>query len=302
MRKLRNDTDNLRDRRISYIFLLSLALLCLIMGIVSENLGVRLHREELADSRRALTLCADALREWENAEAYEERYAAAVRFESAVASLPAEVDVDALLGLAAAMRSQNYADSKAVHALSDTFSLLGAIDYTDDAEARHTIAQALEAASDSVIASDSEAEEEVAALPLPEVTAYASKIAKKGIKAVFGSRAGTLEPVLSDTGDSFYAEAENIRMTFSASDGRMESFVYIRLGDTPEYEMSRSERLLAAEEFFDLNRRIKAAKVTDSGEICGFLIADIEAGKDTYRAAVDRYGRVWSLTKVSAMP
>ncbi len=296
MRKLRSDNENLRDTRIAYTFLISLTVLCLVLGLVATHLGTRLHKNELDDCRGTLTLCSDALREWDLAQSAEARYAAALRFENAVSALPSQVDVTPLLSLSKQMRQ---GETVNIHAFSDTFSLLAALDYTDSSEAVTIIAKAIENVSLAVPENLPEEESESVSAPLPEVIAYSGKLAKKGIAAMFGTNAGTLTPVLSEAGDVFTAESENLRMTFSASDGCLDSFVYIRLGDTPKMALSDTERLSEALAFFNLSRhRSSAANISTVGSTCGFLLADITSGEDIYRAAVDVYGRVWSITKV----
>ncbi len=297
MRKFRSNTENIRDMRIAYTFLLSLAVVCLILGVVSTRLGSRLHANELADSYRALTLCSDALREWDSAQSDESRYAAAIRFGDAAAMLPSEVELEPLLSLADKMRAGEDA-ANAVHTFADTFALLAALDYADDAEARAVIASALDGVVGALAPETSQPPSADVEQLLPEVVAYSGKVAAKGIKAIFGANAGTLTPHLAESGDVFVAENENLRMTFSAADGNLESFIFIRLGDVPSIELNDSERLRAALDFFNLNRRKRGADADIAGEVCGFLIADITAGEDSYRAAVDKYGRVWSLTKV----
>ncbi|MBQ8551216.1 MAG: hypothetical protein IJ428_00215 [Clostridia bacterium] len=298
MRKLRSDTENIRDTRIAYTFLLSLAVLCLILGIIATNLGSRLHANELADSYMSLTLCSDALREWDDAASDEARYAAAIRFGNAAARLPSEVKLEPLLSLADKMRSGDGAASE-VRAFADTFALLATLDYADNAEARSIIAETIDGVHSALTEKLDEDPPEAAGELLPEVVAYSQKVAQKGIEAIFGGNAGSLSPILAESGDVFVAENDNLRMTFSAADGSLESFVYIRLGDAPSTVRSRSERLSAALDFFNLNRRRgKGTDASIAGELCGFMLADITAGEETYRAAVDKYGRVWSLMKV----
>lgn len=297
MRQFRSDAENIRDMRIAYTFLISLAAVCLILGIVSTRLGARLHANELADSYRALKLCSDALSEWETAGSDELRVNAALRFKDAAARLPSEVELEPLIGLADRMGTGADA-AYTVRAFYDTFTLLAALDYTSSAEARTVIATTLDGVGDALMPEEAPTEGGAEKLLPPEVVAYSGKVVAKSIKAVFGTNAGTLEPVLADTGDVFVAENDNLRMTFSAEDGSLESFVFIRLGDTPTIELNDSERLGAALDFFLLNRRRKGAEAKISGELCGFLIADITAGDELYRTAVDKYGRVWSLVKV----
>ncbi len=297
MRKMRSDTENLRDTRIAYTFLISLSIICLILGLLATSLGTRLHKNELADYRGSLTLCSDALREWSIAESAEERYAAAIRFSTAVASLPSEVELEPLLSLSKRM----YSDSAVltdVNTYADTFALLAALEYTTQAEARDIIARTLSSVKSALYPTPPQSDEVSAVLP-PEVLAYTKKAVTKGIRAVFGNSTISLEPVLNESGDTFTAETENLRMSFSASDGCLDSFIYIRVGNTPTAEMNESERIAAVRDFFARTRHRGAiTNITKSEELCGFLLADITAGGETYRASVDRHGRVWSITKV----
>ncbi len=296
MRKLRSDNENLRDTRIAYTFLISLTVLCLVLGLMATHFSTKLHKNELDGCRGALTLCSDALREWELAQSPEERYAAALRFENAASALPSQVDVTPLLSMSKQMRQGKNVN---IHPFSDTFSLLAALDYTNSDEAASIIAKAIQNVSLAVPENLPKEESESVSAPLPEVIAYSEKVAKRGIAAMFGTNAGALIPALSETGDVFTAESENLRMTFSAADGCLDSFVYIRLGNTPKNALSDTERLAEALAFFNLSRhRSSKADISTVGSSCGFLIADITSGNDIYRTAVDVYGRVWSIAKV----
>ncbi len=297
MRKMRSDTENLRDTRIAYTFLISLSIICLILGLLATSLSSRLQKNELADCRNALTLCSDALREWGTAESGEDRYAAAIRFATAAASLPSEVELEPLLTLSKRMYSDRTVISD-VNTYADTFSLLAALEYTTQTEARDIIVKTLSSVSTALYPTISQSDEAAAILP-PEVLTYTKKTVIKSIRAVFGSNALSLEPVLNESGNTFTAESENLRMSFSASNGCLDSFIHIRVGDSPTTEMNESERIAAVRDFFDrVRHRGVVTDITKSGELCGFLLADITAGGETYRAAVDRHGRVWSITKV----
>lgn len=303
MRSFRKDGANLRDTRISYLFILSLTLICAIMGIMIGRQGALIHAKELEACYESLTLCADALDEWSAAVSDEARYAAAIRFGSAVASLPSEVSAQPLLALADNMRSGQSAKTR-VRALSDTFALLASIEYTDDEEARRIIAETIDGVNRELVLEpprmNARSAEPTAAI-LPEVVRYSRDVAKRAVGTLFGRNASTLELVLSDDGGAWITETDNLRMTFSAEDGSLDGFVYIRLGDQPSEQFTEEERLSAARDFFiDMRRTTASAQVSASGELCGFLLAEINDGGEIWYSAVDSYGRIWSLIKGTA--
>ncbi len=300
MRSFRRDRVNLRDMRISYIFILSLTLICAVMGMIITNQENLIHANELESCHESLTLCADALDEWSAATDDEGRYSASLRFENAVMSLPSEVETAPLLSLVGGMRGND--DSAAyVRALADTFSLLASIDYTDEREARELIALTLEGVSQELgLKSEPvlQPTQDEVSIP-PEVKAYTSTVVKQSIRSLFGKNAGVLEAVLSDEGGLWLVENDNLRMSFSASEGSLEEFVYIRLGDHPSEKVTREEQLSLVCDFYsDMRRTRSKISAEPSGEICGFLFARITDGEEIWQSAVDSYGRIWSLIKV----
>lgn len=299
MRSFRKNSDNLRDTRVAYTFLLSLAAVCTVLGIVTTHQGSKLHDYELRDCYRSLNLCADALSEWDAAVVESERYGAWVRFDEAIETLPSSVDIVPLRTLASDMLSGAEVAAR-VSAYTDTFLLLASLDYSDELEAQTVVSETLLAVSEAVVPGyDSGTAQSEYSVIAPEVLRFSRDIAKDTIYRVFDGGAGSLSPALSDTGDKWYAETSNLRMTFSARDGELESFVCIHVGHTPSTVLTEEERLSSALEFFNENRRIgKCSEAVPAGEFCGFLIAELEEGGELYRAAVDSSGRVWSLTKV----
>lgn len=301
MRSLRKDSENLKDTRIAYTFLLSLAAVCIILGVLTNGLDKRLRENELSDCYRSLSLCSDALYEWEISESEEERYSAAIRFENAVPALPGTVELAPLSRLAAAMK-EGAAAPEAIKAYAETFSILGVIDYRDGREARTLIGETLAALGDSAGLSVKDEETVSAELPA-EVLAYSRKNAEDGIDAVLGNGSGTLEPKLSGDRSTWDVETENLRMTFSTRDGSLEGFVFLRLGNgsavgdgTP---LPDEDRIAAALELFDGTVRYRGrAEISNVSKMCGFLISEISVSDNVYRAAVDEVGRVWSLIKV----
>lgn len=297
MRSFRKDSENLRDTRIAYTFLLSLALVCAILGIVATQLGGDLQKSELQDCYKALTLCADALEAWSEADGAEARYAASVRFENAAASLPSEVELEPILSLADYMRMGQSAEGR-VRAFADTFALLSSIDYTSEAEARRIIAETLGGVSDKVLGDALAKPAVVAEIPPPEVLAYTKRVAEGTVKTLFGGNALGLELSQSEKG-SWVTETENLRMSFSGADGSLEGFVYIRVGNAPSDILSEAERLSAALEFYKSTRRTAGgASVKNASEACGFTLCEISDGEENWHITVDAHGRIWSLTKV----
>lgn len=301
MRPFRRDSVNLRDMRISYIFILSFAFICAVMGIIITSQENRIHTNELENCHESLTLCADALEEWGTAGDDEARYSASVRFKNALMSLPAEVETEPMLMLANDMREGESA-AVYVQALADTFALLASIDYVDDTEARELIAITLEGVNAELGLEPTEPASH--SLPTdtsvaPEVRQYTRNVVKQSIRSLFGKNASTLETVLSDEGDLWLVENDNLRMSFSASDGALEEFVYIRIGDHPTQKVSKEEQLSRVGDFYsDMRRTTASVSVEPAGTVCGFMVVDITDGEEIWQSSVDSYGRVWSLIKV----
>ena len=300
MRSFRRDRDNLRDTRIPYIFLMSFALVCAIMGMIITHQENLIHSRELETYYESLTLCGDALDEWRTAPDDEARNSAVMRFSGAIESLPSEVEAAPLLVFADNMREGTESDAR-VRALSDTFMLLSSIDYTNETEARELIGVTLNGVANELGLNSSEAASTAESVTdiLPEVREYSRRIVNKSIRNLFGKNAGTLETVLSESGNNWIVENSNLRMSFSASDGGIEEFVYIRIGSHPGEKLGEEERLSCVRRFFSEMRRTSAnVQVTPIGEMCGFLLAGIEEKEQKWQSAVDEYGRIWSLIKV----
>lgn len=303
VRTLRKDSENLRDVRIAYTLLLSLALICVILGIVSERLGLKLKRNELDDCYRSLAVCSDTLADFELEDTLEDKYSAALRFENALATLPGKVELAPLAGLAELMK-QNAADAATVRTYAETFSLLGALEYNSGKEAEETAAAALRAVGEVLGPGGDAGAADLTDVRLPaEVLGYSKENAQKGIYAVFGKGAGTLEAALSEDGRGWYVEADNLRMTFSAENGSLEGFIYLRIGSGSTVgkgeRMSDEERMASAMELLDSTVRYSGkAEAEKAGEACGFLVTEISVKDSLYRATVDEAGRVWSLMKV----
>lgn len=297
MRSFRKDSENLRDTRIAYTFLVSLGFVCLVLGVVATRLGGDLQKSELQSCYESLTLCADALEAWNEADGAEARYEASLRFESAAARLPSEVELEPIMSLSDYMRMGNSAEGR-VRAFADTFALLSSIDYTSEAEARRIIAETLGGVCDKVLGDAIENFAAAAEIPPQEVLAYTKRVAEGTVKTLFGGNAVGLE-LLQGEGGSWVAETENLRMSFSGADGSLEHFVYIRIGDAPSNIINEDERLSTALEFYKSTRRnAGGASVTNVDEVGGFTSCEVSDGEEFWHITVDKYGRVWTLTKV----
>ena len=300
MRSFRRDRVNLRDTRISYVFLISLAFVCTVMVIIITRQENLIHSHELEAYYESLTLCGDALDEWRTAPDGETRRSAIMRFRDAVKSLPSGVEAESFFVFADNMRNGNESEAR-VRALTDTFMLLSSIDYANADEAEELIGITLNGVADELGLYSSEAEstaESVAEI-LPEVKQYTRNIVNKSIRNLFGKNSGTLEPLLSESGDKWLVENSNLRMSFSASDGNIEEFVYIRLGSHPGEKLEKEERVSCVQSFFCQMRRTSAnVQMTVLGEMCGFLLVGVEEKEQAWQSAVDEYGRIWSLIKV----
>ncbi len=289
--------------RIAYVFLLSLTLVCVVLGVTVTSLGKRLHTSELSGCYRSLNLCADALGSFASSTDADERHNAALRFEAALSGLPSKVGLEPLSALSSDMVVGNIADAK-VRAYAETFALLASLEYEDASEAGRLVSETLTAVHGAVGGENqSDNQASTSAEISPEVLKYSRKYAKSNMSEIFGTGAGALDLQLANDSSSWYAETDNLRMTFSSRDGRLEGFIYIRLGSgvavKPEEAVDEAERLAAALDFFNSTRRSgKCTKAVSAGEFCGFILAEMESGDELYRAAVDEGGRVWSLMKV----
>ena len=297
MRSFRSNRVNLRDTRIAYTFLLLFTLICAILGMTVTELGSELRGSRLEGCYEALSLCADALEAWRTSDSAEDRYAASLRLETAAARLPSEVELEPIMSLADHMRMGESAAER-VRTFADTFALLASIDYADEAEARRIIAETLDGVDSAMVSVPTETASVTATLQ-PEVLEYSKKTVQKSIKKLFGANASALDVVLSDDGGSWTAETENLRMSFSSTDGSLDGFVYIRIGSKPSVSASEGEQLAAALDFYrSTHRGAPAAEVNAVGSTCGFAVCEIADGGERWQVTIDSHGRVWSLVKV----
>ncbi len=301
MRSFRSNRTNFRDLRIVYIFLIAFLLVGVLAVITVTRQEKVIQAKELEASYESLTLCADALGEWIESDDSTSKYSAAMRFENAAVRLPYEVEATPLLTLAEKMRVGE-CDSHTVSALEDTFRLLSAINFADSEEAREIISLTLNGVSDELglLQTETAAQSIPDTEPVPpEVVEYTRGVVKRSIRSLFGKNAHTLEVVLSEAGDMWLAENDNLRMSFSASDGSIEEFVYIRLGDYAAEKLTQDERIERAKSFFSEMRRISPDVSAESvGQMSEFLLIKLEDGEEAWQASVDEYGRIWTLIKV----
>lgn len=295
---LRGDGQNLKDIRVAYTLLISLAVICTVLGTVAVTRDERLHDYELRDCYRSFRLCSDSISEWMYAADESERYAAGIRFDEAVSTLPEDVDIAPLKQLAGGMLYGGCTDAQ-IRAYFETFSLLAALDYEDKESAEFTASETLDAVAETFSLSVSEeTEKDVLAVLPPETLRFSKDIAKHSVRSIFKGGAGAVEPALSEDGREWLVETSNLRISFSSTDGRIESFVCIHVGHTPTDVLTGEERLSSALDFLNENRRTDNGRILSAEDFCGFLAVDLEADGEYYRAAVDSAGRVWSLTKV----
>ncbi len=302
MRGFRSDRVNFADTRIAYTLLIAIAAVCTVMGVFASQADHRLRDYELDSCYSVLAECADSLDAWSSAELPEDKLAAALRFRNAVISLPADVALEPLLVLAESLRT---ADDRTVYnarALADTFALLAAFEYPDGKTASEMVAMTLESVGDEVLIRTEEAEE---AEPSAEATAaldttrYSLHIAEHVMASLFGDSGQAIECEATDDGSAWIARTENLRMVFSSFDGSLESFVYIRLGETPEASCSDAELVERSERFADDKLRLgKVTSVNKVDQLGGFSVMELNCKKGDYRAVLDHWGRVWSMVKV----
>ena len=301
MRSFRNNQINLRDRRIVYMFLTVFAFIGITSVVLASQQEKIIHEHELEASYESLILCADALGEWGSAKDRDARYLAALRFSNAAVHLPAEVEAAPLIAFAEQMRADE-CDASAASVLEGTFKLLSSINYTDEEEAREIIASTLNGVNTELglLPTEPVARTLPDSEPIPpEVTNYTRGIVKRLIRSLFGKNAHTLEIVLSESGDKWLAENNNLRMSFSASDGSMEEFIYIRVGNYKGEKLTDDERIENAKRFFtDMRRMSAVADAEPFRRMSGFLLVKLVDGEEAWQASVDEYGRIWTLIKV----
>ncbi len=296
MRSFRSNRENLRDTRIVYTFLLSLALVCVLLVILVSVLSGGLHRRELEGYYESLTLCADALVEWSYAEDAEGRYSASLRFEGAVSGLPAEVSLEPLMLLVNRMRMGDTA-KKDVTAYAETFAVLSSIEYDSTDDARRIISRTLESVNEEI--GETEPPESTD-LPDEQVLAYTRQVAERGKSELLGGALRTLDLELSEERGVWLAESENLRIEYSLSDGRLVGLVYIRVGVHPTAAYSEEERRDAALEFYNSVRgRSGGASVSTVRRMCGFTLCEVEDKNERWNICVDSHGRVWSFFRAS---
>lgn len=294
MRKFRASRENLRDIRIAYTFLLSVAFVAIIAGILASSYGEKLKNRELSSLRATLTLCADSLTDWSADGDYESRCLAAAHFSAAMASLPPPTDIEALSEIKDGMITGEVS-KEAIKTFSDTFFLLSELSYETPYEARKITAETLNRICET-LCTHAEIPEK-AAVP-PEVAAYTRKIARETVDKVIGLNNTNLDVVISE--ENLVAESGNLRMEFSKADGSLEEFVYIRLNGKKGELLDREEQISAAVSFF--NTVVRHRNSPDIGEIleaCGFLTVNLVDGEESWRVTVDERGNVWSFSKTA---
>ena len=295
MRPFRSNRENLRDTRIAYTFLISLALVCVLLAALVSVLSGGLHRRELEGYYESLTLCSDALTEWNSAEDAEGRYSASLRFKEAVSGLPGEVSLEPLMSLVNRMRMGDAAQ-KYVTAYAETFALLSSIEYESTDDARRIISLTLERVREAVGEGGTS---ESVAIPDEEVLSYTKSIAERAKRDMLDGALRTLDLELSENRGTWLAESENLRIEYSLTDGRLEGFVYIRVGEHPTSSCTEEQRCDAALSFYNSVRgKSGGASVSAVREMCGFTLCEIEDKSERWNVCVDSHGRVWSLLRV----
>lgn len=297
MRRFRSSRENLKDIRIAYTFLLSLAVIATAVGILSNKLSKDLNSKGLNQIQSSLSLCADSLDLWERAEKPNESYMALAQFLSGVSGLPSQVQIDGLAELSGRMESGE-ATKEEIKTFADTFSLLRSLNYKDSGEAEKITAATLYEISVKIYPQLIKTDEKAKNLVVPEMAEYSKKIARRTIDNIFGK--GVTGLTVEREGESLVAETGNLRMSFSPADGSLEGFIYIRLEDQiHSQQLSEEERVEKALTFFSsVVRHRKDVNAAIKGEHCGFLIVDIESGEEKWRTAIDRDGEIWSFFKV----
>lgn len=291
MRKFRSSIENLRDIRIAYTFLLSLAVVATLLGILASNRGESLKERRLASLRSSLSLCADSLKSF----GAEDSLRTAARFSSAISKLPPEVDLTPLSRFSESIE-KGEATPEAVRAFTDTFSLLAALHYETPEAAEEITAETIGRVCGEVCPDFISSPPDTAVIVPPEVAVYNRKVARKTVDSIFGLRTSALKVDIEEGAP--VAKTGNMRLRFSADDGSLEEFVYIRLNDFHSEKISEQERIDAALSFFTAAVRHRGEpEAAISGEVCGFLVVELSSEDEKWRVAVDEGGKVWSFFK-----
>ncbi len=290
MRKFRSDRKNLSDIRIAYMILFIIAALSIVMGFAARRAETALRTYELERCRGVLTECADALHAWAQMPTGEEGLSAALRFRSAVTALPTDVERETLLAMADRMRAGDAAITSEAKSLGDTFSLLAALEYANVKEMQ-IIAETLAKVSAVLLPA-----KEAVTASADEVTQYSLTVAKRVVQSLFDENAPDLHA--SDDGSRWVADMQNMRLTFSAFDGSLESFVYIRLGTVPKVRCSEAELVERAVRFAGDSLGLKITDGLAAERMGDFTAVELRGSVCDYRAVLDAHGRVWSMAKV----
>ncbi len=297
MRKFRSNGVNIRDARISHIFLIALAVLCVIMGAVTEWHIRNASETGMSAARITLEGCRDSLRQWVSAQSDEERYKAAVRFESISSGLPHPVKLETLGELASRMKEGD-ADADELQRIADIFARLAASEHSDGALTREHIAAEINGIFEPETVTENAELSDNAPIPY-EVLSYTRKVVENSIHRLFEGHEGSIEPKLSENSTVWNASADNVRMSFNAETGQLEEFTFIRLGHPPETALDTEKKLDSVRTFYSVGRRCDAPiSAEPEGELGGFLSVLVTDSDGSYRVSVDRHGRVWSFMKV----
>ncbi len=292
MRKFRTSRENLRDIRIAYTFLLSVAIVATVLGILASTYGDKLKKRELSSLRTSLTLCADSLTDWRADAGYDERCLCAAEFSAAMATLPPPTNIEALSKIKDGMISGDISD-EILKTFSDTFFLLSELNYESPREAKRIASETVNGVCDILYPATESAN---GSPVLPEVAEYNKKIAEGTVDKVIGLKNTGLDVEITD--DGLIAESGNLRMAFSKEDGSLEEFVYIRLNGKKGEILDRDGQINAALSFFNtVVRHRKSPDIAEASEVCGFLTVSLVSGEESWRMTVDECGNIWSFSK-----
>ena len=203
----------MKTDRTSYVFLTVLSVICTVMGLVFSRMESELDRIRTEDARRALLLCADAL---QNGDTF--------RFQCALREL--EIDEG--------VRRHLLERGDSCLLLKDTFTTLAAEfpghdTHADEAIRRLEKALLLEAAAHPSLSPP--LEPSAPENPIAEELAHGNALLQAG--QLLGDAAGAIK--LKKEPPILVWEAVNARADFSAADGSLLRFWYLRgrLPDRP---------------------------------------------------------------------
>lgn len=313
MRSFMKSRDSLKDSRIAYTYLIILALVLAVMGLVITQLKTQLGVNELIGYRETLAECSDSLRAFAASNQFDRKLTAALRFEIAAASLACgDRARSELLRFAGVLRKSAFGEESApdesvLYELSDMFILLAMLDYKNGEAAREHITNVLSFDLVSAATGVESVEEEKSNLyiagmdPKPQsygkMEQFVYTKAADSAEKLLGKTWRLLNIERSDTG--YTVRADNVRAEFSNIDGSAEKLLHIRLGRIPdsfyaEYELSEYAKSIAVG---TLGADEKNMTLSRLETFCGFTTVEFNTASEKIILVLDSHSRLWAIEK-----